>query len=177
MQDRICKYLVLLTYLNIYIVKSCTINYAGSASCDPRCLSANCQQQFSPYHCCSGCQPYLVNYYRELSIDTTNWVGTYTSRCSEYCPPYQYEDSTGGVYVCRLCDRNCTTCSGPSNIQCKTCAPTSYQLNSTACYNQAPKSYCSLTVWNPCPDGYYGIQNTLRCEFCPTGTTRCYIAL
>ena len=134
MKNLISHYVVLLSCLAIYIAKSCTINHAGSASCDPRCLSGNCEQLFSPYHCCSGCQPYFVNYYRELVIDTATWTTTTTSRCSEFCPPYQYEDSTSG-YVCKLCNRNCMTCTGPTNTQCKTCAPTSYQLNSSACYN------------------------------------------
>ena len=173
MHERFFKYFVLLSWLSIYLVETCTTNYWSDSRCDPRCRYQHCQQWYSQYHCCYGCQPYLVNYDQELDINTVTWTGTLSPRCSEYCPPYQYEDSTSGVYTCKICDRNCTTCSGPTNIQCKTCAPDSYQLNATACYNQAPKSY----GFNPCPNAYYGIQNTMRCEPCPTGTTMCNIFL
>ncbi len=162
-------YLLLLTLLAIHITNSCVID----AQCDPRCKNMRCSVFYSQYDCCDGCVPYVINYYQERDLDVATWTSSLSTRCTDTCPPYQYPYISGGIYTCEICDRNCLTCTGPSNTQCLTCDSTAYQLNATSCYNMPVKAY----GYNPCPDAYYGIELTMRCEACPTGCTTCNINL
>lgn len=118
MSNRIKVYLAFFSFFTFYIIKSCTINYWNDVRCDPRCRNRNCEALYSQYHCCDGCVPYVVAYYQERNLNTVTWASSLSPRCSEYCPPYQYEyyNSGNGYYTCEICDRNCTTCSGPTNI-------------------------------------------------------------
>ena len=167
----------------IQIIYSCT--YSNDNGCDPRCSTTNCNFRWSSLDCCDGCKTYNgVDYFLELNVNkanTLNWIGTASTRCSEYCPAEQYP--VPASHTCQMCVRNCTLCIGPTNINCTTCASDNYQLSnlisnasigSYQCHNSPDKYYANYT-FNPCPDGYYGIQNTMMCQLCPTGCTTCNI--
>lgn len=163
----------------IFLVTT-TLACSNYASCDPRCngycLSAS---STTNYDCCNpsptGYVCKTVNVYVAGigSASYYQWYGTNT--CSNYCPPGYYIPNIIGS-VCGACNSWCATCTGASNTQCTSCTSSSYQLNSTACYNYAASDH-NYNLNNPCLDGYYGVQITHICTACPTGCAQCYIYL
>lgn len=45
------------------------------------------------------------------------------NRCVQNCPDGEYEDSS--LYHCLSCADGCTTCTGPSLLECQTCGNSS----------------------------------------------------
>lgn len=94
--------------------------------------------------------------------------------CSNSCPPGFYPPTSGSGYSCYPCNSWCLTCTGSTQNQCLTCNTGAYQLNSTACY---AITTLQNSRYNPCPNGYYGLQITKVCVACPTGCAICTIQL
>lgn len=92
-----------------------------------------------------------------LSINKNSYTCT-------LCPPGTYPESSG---VCHNCDPNCVTCFGGSSSECNSCDPN--------------KFFFEYQCWINCPDGYFGVNNTMTCETtCPIknfgykGTNTCW---
>ncbi len=89
-----------------------------------------------------------------------------------------------------MCDSSCMLCIGPTNTNCTTCAANYYQLSNLVSnatvgayqchfdpYKTLDPNNVTKITYNPCPNGYYGIQNTMMCQSCPIGCLTCNIFL
>lgn len=156
--------------------QNCPGSCVQSYSCDPRCAPVSngasgsvlrwCTSSSSNSNseCCCGCTTVLV-----ASQPSYFWYNYDNMTCSNSCPPGFYPPTSGSGYSCYPCNSWCLTCTGSSQNQCLTCNTGSYQLNSTACYAYTTAQNPGLTSrFNPCPNGFYGLQITKVCVACPT---------
>lgn len=148
------------------------VNISGYATtnCDSRCIrygsgtpATYCCTGLNTttnYDCLYGCNPAYANNYQWPQVNQP-------TRCDSYCPPHYYvlpTDPSGTV--CKKCHDWCGNCNDTGEYYCTSCDPAAYRLNSSACYNYATQSYGS---YNPCINGYYGLQIQMICVACPTG--------
>jgi hypothetical protein len=164
---------------------TCTIGAntgVASYACDPRCVQYSGN---TAMHCCTSLTA-TTNYdclYACSTDSTSTLVGKVylwpaaiqPTRCDSYCPTHYfvYSSDPSGT-SCRLCNPWCGDCTDTYCYTCTSCDSAAYQLNSSACYNIASQWYGSF---NPCADGYYGLQIQMVCAACPTGCATCSIYL
>lgn len=84
-----------------------------------------------------------------------------SNTCLDNCPAGYYPND--GTKTCQLCNTNCLTCTGPSNVECIQCASGFYQ--------QPPPN--SNTCLNVCPSGYYRDNGTNTCKLCNASCQTC----
>ena len=73
-----------------------------------------------------------------------------TSNCS--CPSGEYYSLDD--HTCIACDSRCTTCTGPSNFECPTCASHTYQQpSSTFCYLFCATAWATSNYYDTCTGG------------------------
>ena len=158
--------------------QACTGPRASQCSaCKPdACAKSNCPPSRKPHldgsSCLSTCPVRLLSPPSPTAHHPSPTA--HRSPLTTNVPPCQAGRYATGRYLgsntsaCLECDSSCTTCTGPSNTECKSCAQ-SATLSGGVC--QLP---CADGLWPACEDGECSACENYDCDVCsPTDGTTC----
>lgn len=103
-------------------------------------------------------------------MNSINIVYLYNFKCVTFCPTGYWANSTVSLdHQCTRCHTYCTSCTGPSNYECPSCATVTNVGVTTIYYKDLYSSTCNPT----CPDGQF--ISILFPNFCVPCDTKCVL--
>jgi len=112
--------------------------------------------------------------------NTSSLILNFTSLTSVTDPSIQWWGIKELIISAKLCHSYCSTCYGPNNSNCLSCA-SSYYLQGNVCLQTCDNSLYTLPAKNlcvsVCPEGYYSFINSTNqeksCLKCQSGCLLC----